>query len=118
MNAAVRHPERIRAAASIYGVALVSDKPDSPHLAPQRTDARLYFGCAENDLYAPPEMIDRLRAEIAAKGRQRGSRNLSRHRAWICLSIPSRVRQTGGGAPLGTSFHAVWCGNLRSLLER
>ena len=68
VNAAVRHPERIRAAASIYGVALVSDKPDSPHLAAQRTDARLYFGCAENDQYAPMEMIDRLRAEIAAKG--------------------------------------------------
>ena len=68
INAAVRHPERIRAAASIYGVALVSDKPDSPHLAAQRTDARLYFGCAENDQYAPMEMIDRLRAEIAAKG--------------------------------------------------
>ncbi|MFZ3354732.1 MAG: dienelactone hydrolase family protein [Xanthobacteraceae bacterium] len=68
VNAAVRHPERIRAAASIYGVALVGDKPDSPHLAPQRTDARLYFGCAENDTYAPLEMIDRLRAEIAAKG--------------------------------------------------
>ncbi len=68
VNAAVRHKERIRAAASIYGVALVSDKPDSPHLAPQRTDARLYFGCAENDTYAPLEMIDRLRAEIAAKG--------------------------------------------------
>jgi carboxymethylenebutenolidase len=68
INAAVRHPERIRAAASIYGVALVSDKPDSPHLAPQRTDARLYFGCAGNDPYAPEEMIDLLRAEIAAKG--------------------------------------------------
>jgi carboxymethylenebutenolidase len=68
MNAAVRHKDRIRAAASIYGVALVSDKPDSPHLAPQRTDARLYFGCAENDQYAPKEMIDRLRAQIAAKG--------------------------------------------------
>ena len=68
INAAVRHPERIRAAASMYGVALVSDKPDSPHLAPQRTDARLYFGCAEKDQYAPPEMIDRLRAELAAKG--------------------------------------------------
>jgi carboxymethylenebutenolidase len=68
INAAVRHPERIRAAASMYGVALVSDKPDSPHLAPQRTDARLYFGCAEKDQYAPPEMIDQLRAEIAAKG--------------------------------------------------
>jgi carboxymethylenebutenolidase len=68
INAAVRHKERIRAAASIYGVALVSDKPDSPHLAPQRTDSRLYFGCAENDPYAPQEMIDRLRAEIHAKG--------------------------------------------------
>ncbi|MEO7206259.1 MAG: dienelactone hydrolase family protein [Steroidobacteraceae bacterium] len=67
MNAAVRHKQRIRAAASIYGVALVSDKPDSPHLAPQRTDARLYFGCAENDLYAPLEMINQLRAEIADK---------------------------------------------------
>jgi carboxymethylenebutenolidase len=68
VNAAVRHRDRIRAAASIYGVALVSDKSDSPHLAPQRTDARLYFGCAENDPYAPREMIDRLRTEIAAKG--------------------------------------------------
>jgi carboxymethylenebutenolidase len=68
INAAVRHTERIRAAASIYGVALVSDKADSPHLAPQRTDARLYFGCAEHDSYAPLPMIDQLRAEIGAKG--------------------------------------------------
>jgi carboxymethylenebutenolidase len=68
MNAAVRHKDRIRAAASIYGVALVTDKPDSPHLAPQRTDARLYFGCAENDQYAPREMIDQLQAQLTAKG--------------------------------------------------
>jgi carboxymethylenebutenolidase len=68
MNAAVRHKDKVRAAASMYGVALVTDKSDSPHLAPQRTDARLYFGCAENDQYAPMEMIDVLRAQIAAKG--------------------------------------------------
>jgi carboxymethylenebutenolidase len=68
MNAAVRHKDRIRAAASIYGVALVTDKSDSPHLAPQRTDARLYFGCAENDHYAPREMIDQLQAQLTAKG--------------------------------------------------
>jgi carboxymethylenebutenolidase len=63
INAAVRNP-RVRAAASIYGVALVTDKADSPHLAPQRTDARLYFACAETDQYAPQEMIDVLRAEL------------------------------------------------------
>jgi carboxymethylenebutenolidase len=67
VNAAVRHSERIRAAASIYGVALVTDKPDSPHLAVRHTDARLYFGCAETDTYAPQEMIDALRAEIESR---------------------------------------------------
>jgi carboxymethylenebutenolidase len=64
INAAVRHPLRIRAAASIYGVALVTEKPDSPHRAVHHTTARLYFGCAETDVYAPPEMIEALRAEI------------------------------------------------------
>ena len=63
VNAAVRHA-RIRAAASIYGTHLVTDQPDSPHLAVDRTDARLYFGCAETDQYAPMEMIDKLRSEI------------------------------------------------------
>ncbi|MDP9087980.1 MAG: dienelactone hydrolase family protein [Pseudomonadota bacterium] len=68
INAAARYPERVRAAASIYGVALVTDRADSPHLAAKRTDARLYFGCAGSDHYAPLEMIDRLRAELAAQG--------------------------------------------------
>jgi carboxymethylenebutenolidase len=67
VNAAVRHPDRVRAAASIYGVRLVTDKPDSPHLAPQHTNARLYFGCAETDQHAPREMIDALRTELEAK---------------------------------------------------
>ncbi len=68
INAAVRHPARVRGAASIYGTVLVTDQPDSPHLAMQRTDARLYFGCAEHDSYAPKEMIDRLRCELEANG--------------------------------------------------
>jgi carboxymethylenebutenolidase len=68
INAAVRHGPRVRAAASIYGTALVTDQPDSPHLAIHRTNARLYFGCAETDQYAPREMIDRLRLELDAHG--------------------------------------------------
>jgi carboxymethylenebutenolidase len=64
INAAVRHGAQIRAAASIYGVGLVTDQPDSPHLAARNTDARLYFGCAETDSYAPMEMIDKLRSEL------------------------------------------------------
>jgi carboxymethylenebutenolidase len=68
MNAAMRHPDRVRAAASIYGVELMTDRPDSPHLAMQRTDARLYFGCAETDHYAPQAMIDKLLAEVKKGG--------------------------------------------------
>jgi carboxymethylenebutenolidase len=67
INAAVRHPDRVRAAASIYGVDLVTAQPDSPHLALRHTDARLYFGCAENDQYAPMKLIDELRSELADK---------------------------------------------------
>jgi carboxymethylenebutenolidase len=68
INAAVRHRDQIRAAASIYGTALVTDQPDSPHLAIHRTDSRLYFGCAETDQYAPREMIDKLRFELDTHG--------------------------------------------------
>jgi carboxymethylenebutenolidase len=68
INTALRHKDKVRAAASIYGVALVTDKADSPHLIPAQTSARLYFGCAENDHYAPLEMIEALRAQISAKG--------------------------------------------------
>ncbi|HEY2677686.1 MAG TPA: dienelactone hydrolase family protein [Steroidobacteraceae bacterium] len=63
INAAMLDP-RVHAAASIYGVALVTDKPDSPHLGPQQTDARLYFACAETDPYAPMEMVDVLREAL------------------------------------------------------
>ncbi len=68
INAAARHPARVRAAASIYGTALVSDQPDSPHSAMRRTDARLYFGCAETDQYAPMEVIDIVRSVIDKDG--------------------------------------------------
>jgi carboxymethylenebutenolidase len=68
INAAVHLGKRVRAAAAIYGTDLVSDQPDSPHLAAQRTDARLYFACAETDQYAPLEIINRLRCELVKKG--------------------------------------------------
>jgi carboxymethylenebutenolidase len=60
VNAAARHPERVAAAASIYGVRLVTDRPDSPHLAPATATAELYFACAETDHWAPPEMVEAL----------------------------------------------------------
>ncbi len=64
INFAARYPHRVGAAASIYGVQLVTDKDNSPHLAAQRTKAELYFGCAEHDSYAPLEMVQALDASL------------------------------------------------------
>jgi len=64
INAAARHPERIACAASLYGVQLVTDRPDSPHLAAQKASAELYFACAEHDTYAPLEMVEALDASL------------------------------------------------------
>ena len=64
VNAAVSFSSRVTAAASFYGVSLVTDQPDSPHLAGPRTKAELYFGCAEIDRWAPLEMVDALRVAM------------------------------------------------------
>ena len=68
INAAARHPERIACAASLYGVQLVTDRPDSPHLAAQKTPAELYFACAEHDTYAPLEMVEALDVSLKSAG--------------------------------------------------
>jgi carboxymethylenebutenolidase len=63
MNAATHFPA-VKAAASMYGTRLVTDQPDSPHLAAQKTKAELYFGCAETDIYAPIETIEKIKATM------------------------------------------------------
>jgi carboxymethylenebutenolidase len=68
VNAAARHPDRVRAAASLYGVRLVTDEPDSPHRAAARSRARLYFACAEHDSYAPLDMVRTLDQTLRAHG--------------------------------------------------
>jgi carboxymethylenebutenolidase len=64
VNAATHFPDRVKAAASIYGTKLATDQPDSPHLAASKTKAELYFGCAETDVYAPQEIIDQIAASM------------------------------------------------------
>jgi carboxymethylenebutenolidase len=61
ISAATHFSDRVKAAASIYGTQLATDRPDSPHLAGQKTRAELYFACAETDIYAPMETIEKVR---------------------------------------------------------
>lgn len=66
--AAAEFPERIRASASLHGIRLCTDAPDSPHLRADRIRGEIYFGCAEHDEHAPPEMIEALDAHLATTG--------------------------------------------------
>jgi carboxymethylenebutenolidase len=68
INAATHFPGRVKAAASIYGTHLATDQPDSPHLAGRKTEAELYFGCAETDIYAPMEIIEKVRQSMQEDG--------------------------------------------------
>ena len=68
ISAAARYPERVAAAASIYGTNLVTDKPGSPHLAAARARAELYVAFAETDHYVPLEMVAPLREALHQSG--------------------------------------------------
>jgi carboxymethylenebutenolidase len=69
INFAARYPDRVGAAASIYGVQLVTDQADSPHLAAQKAKGEIYFACAEHDSYAPLEMVQALDASLKASAK-------------------------------------------------
>ena len=55
---------RIKAAASLYGVNIVTDKPDSPHLLLDRIESELYFGFAEVDPSVPANVVSELQAAL------------------------------------------------------
>jgi carboxymethylenebutenolidase len=64
VNAAARHRDKFAAAASIYGVRLITERPDSPHVVAAKANAELYFACAENDRWMPLEQIEPLKRAL------------------------------------------------------
>ncbi len=65
MAAAGAFPERMKAAASMYGAGIVTDGDDSPHHHLDRVDGELYFGLAENDIYVDDSETAALKAHLA-----------------------------------------------------
>jgi dienelactone hydrolase len=68
MAAAAALPERIQAIASIHGANLVTERDDSPHRMAGRIRCESYFACAETDIWAPPETVEKLQAALVAAG--------------------------------------------------
>jgi carboxymethylenebutenolidase len=66
--AAGRFPERVAGAASLYGMDILTDKEDSPHLLLDRVKAELYLAFAEVDPVVPNHTLPPLRAALDKAG--------------------------------------------------
>ncbi|MEM7287550.1 MAG: dienelactone hydrolase family protein [Actinomycetota bacterium] len=68
LSVAAAYPDRVKAAASVYGVRLAVDADDSPHHGFPDTTGEIYVAAAETDEYAPPEMIAAVEQAIDSSG--------------------------------------------------
>lgn len=68
VSAAGRFPERIASAASLYGMDIVTDKEDSPHLLLNNIKGELYLGFAEVDSVVPDHVLPQLRQALDKAG--------------------------------------------------
>jgi len=67
MTVAARYA-RMKAAAALYGVSMVTDQPDSPHLLANDIKGELYIGFAEHDPSVPPTVVPALDKALKAAG--------------------------------------------------
>jgi carboxymethylenebutenolidase len=68
LRAIEAYPDRIAALASFHAARVVSDRPDSPHLAVGDITGEVYFAHADNDPSMTPEQIRTLEAALDAAG--------------------------------------------------
>jgi carboxymethylenebutenolidase len=59
-----RFPHRMAAAASLYGVGIITDKEDSPHLLLDKVKGELYYAFAETDHAVPTHIPGELKQAL------------------------------------------------------
>ena len=65
---AARFPHKFAASASLYGVGIVTDAEDSPHLLLDKIKGEIYYGFAETDHTVPDHVIPALSAALETAG--------------------------------------------------
>jgi carboxymethylenebutenolidase len=68
VTAAGTYPDHFAASASLHGVRIVTDEPDSPHLLADRISGELYLGFASHDEHVPDNVIPDLQETLAEHG--------------------------------------------------
>jgi carboxymethylenebutenolidase len=109
---AARFSNRIAAAASLYGVGIVTDAEDSPHLLIDRIKGEMYFAFAETDEHVPDNVIPTLRKTLDKAGTKYGLDIYpgSRHG----FQFPERdVYETHAAEASWAKIIALWDRNLK-----
>lgn len=57
VSAAAAYPADFAAIASFYGVGIITDQPDSPHLNAGKITGELYLAFAETDIHVPDDVL-------------------------------------------------------------
>ena len=60
MAVAAAYPDDFAAIASYYGVGIITEAEDSPHLAAAKINGEVYLGFASDDPYVPPALLEAL----------------------------------------------------------
>lgn len=81
-------PDRVRAAASFHGAALVTNAADSPHRLLAQTKANYLFAIARNDDARSPGDKDALREAAKAAGRPAEIEVYAADHGWCTLDAP------------------------------
>ena len=63
-----RFPTRFVSAASLYGVGIVTDEEDSPHLLLDKVQGELYYAFAETDASVPADIPPKVQAALEQAG--------------------------------------------------
>ena len=68
MSVGAAFPDDLAAIASYYGVGIITDQPDSPHLNADRIKGECYLAFAQVDSYVPDHVLEQLPGVLEAAG--------------------------------------------------
>lgn len=109
---AARFPHRMAAAASLYGVGIITDKEDSPHLQLDNIKGELYYAFAETDHAVPPHIPGELQGLLAKTDVRHEVKVFPGTQHGFCF--PERpVYDTLAAEETWTKIFAMWDRNLK-----
>lgn len=109
--AAAKFP-RMKAAAALYGVHMVTDQPDSPHLMVDSVKGELYIAFAEVDPAVPANVIPDLSAALKKAGTKHTLETVPNTHHGYCFAARNDYNAVAAEATWDKLF-SLWQRNLK-----